>query len=35
MEVAADRETEYPCPKCGRLCKVHDFHREGGSKGRT
>ncbi|CAO0824688.1 hypothetical protein DFAR_810015 [Desulfarculales bacterium] len=26
VEVAADRGTEYPCPKCGRLCKAHDFH---------
>ncbi|CAO0823063.1 hypothetical protein DFAR_3460042 [Desulfarculales bacterium] len=26
LEVAADRETEYPCPECGRRCKAHDFH---------
>ncbi|CAO0820565.1 hypothetical protein DFAR_160009 [Desulfarculales bacterium] len=26
LEVAADRGAESPCPKCGRLCKAHDFH---------
>ncbi|CAO0822737.1 hypothetical protein DFAR_3280006 [Desulfarculales bacterium] len=26
LEVTVDRETEYPCPECDRLCKAHDFH---------
>ncbi|CAO0824168.1 hypothetical protein DFAR_440020 [Desulfarculales bacterium] len=26
LEVAAKREAEHPCPRCGRLCKAHDFH---------
>ncbi|CAO0824375.1 hypothetical protein DFAR_630014 [Desulfarculales bacterium] len=26
LEITADREAEYPCPECGRLCKVHDFY---------
>ncbi|CAO0824611.1 hypothetical protein DFAR_740009 [Desulfarculales bacterium] len=26
LEVAADRGTEYPCPKCGKSFKAHDFH---------
>ncbi|CAO0823839.1 hypothetical protein DFAR_3960012 [Desulfarculales bacterium] len=25
LEVAADRETEYPCPECDKFCKAHDF----------
>ncbi|CAO0822399.1 hypothetical protein DFAR_3000008 [Desulfarculales bacterium] len=26
LEVAVDREAEYPCPECGRRCKAHDSH---------
>lgn len=25
LEIGADRGSEYPCPKCERACKAHDF----------
>lgn len=25
LQVAADRGSYYPCPKCGELCQAHDF----------
>ncbi|CAO0821919.1 hypothetical protein DFAR_2730027 [Desulfarculales bacterium] len=26
LEAAAGWGAEYPCPKCGKLCKAYDFH---------
>ncbi|OLN30023.1 Mobile element protein [Desulfovibrio sp. DV] len=25
LEIGADRGTGYPCPRCGKTCKAHDF----------